>query len=198
MFYSTFRPASWLFFRACVTLRQILALRKPRPVKRARKAAALCCVSVSLLSLGDARAEVVVQAPTGQADHVLERMRPLRQVGTAIAPPPGELPQNVALTRFGNVPLVRASDIGGRGWVDMTYLWLAPSLSYRPLYFEEANLERFGHSGGCILQPALSGAHFLVTIPTLPAQMVLHRPWERVYPLGQFRPGSPAAWERPW
>jgi hypothetical protein len=127
----------------------------------------------------------------------IERIRPLRQVGTSIAPPPGELPQDVAQTRFGNAPLVRASDLAGRGWAELAYLWQAPSLSYRPLYFEEPNLERYGHSAGCVLQPVLSGAHFLVTIPTLPVQMVMHRPWERVYPFGHSCPGSPAGWERP-
>ena len=201
MFSATFRPATWLLFRACISLRQILAVRKPRPAKRARKAAALCFVYLSLVSPGQARDEAA-PAPLPDAANVgvpaVERIRPLRQVSTAIAPPPGELPQDVAQTRFAMAPLKRASDLSGRGWAEFTYAWQAPDLPYHPLYFEEPNLERYGHSAGCILQPVFSGAHFLAAVPALPIRMAFDRPWERVYPLGHARPGSWAPWERPW
>ena len=199
---ATFRPATWLLYRACVSLRQILSVRKPRPAKRARKAAALCCVLLSLASHVRAGDEVAPPMPLPEVGDFgappIERIRPLRQISTAIAPPPGDLPQDVAQTRFARAPLIRASDLNGRSWAVFTYAWQAPALSYRPLYFEEPNLERYGHSAGCSLQPALSGAHFLVAVPALPIRMAFDRPWERVYPLGHARPGSAAPWERPW
>jgi hypothetical protein len=202
MFSATVRPATWLLYRACVSLRQILSVRKPRPAKRARKVAALCCVYLSLVNHVQARDETAPPEPFPEVADVgvpaIERIRPLRQVSTAIAPPPGDLPQDVAQTRFAMAPLIRASEISGRGWAEFTYAWQAPALSYRPLYFEEPNLERYGHSAGCALQPAVSGAHFLVAVPALPIRMAFDRPWERVYPLGHARPGSVAPWERPW
>jgi hypothetical protein len=203
MFTATIRPGIWLLFRACVTLRQILALKMPRPPKHPRKAAAICGVYLSLLNCAIAQ-DVTSRpaAPAGIAERTidadLERIRPLREVGTGIAPPPGELPADMAERRFATAPLITASAHGGRGWAESAYLWQAPALFYRPLYFEEPNLERYGHHAGCLLQPAFSAAHFLVAVPALPAQMVVKRPWNAAYPLGHASPGSSALWDRPW
>jgi hypothetical protein len=201
MFTATFRPARWLLFRACVTLRQILALRKPCPPKRPRKAAAICVLSLSLLNCVFAQ-DVSPAPPAAIAERTIdadvERIRPLRAVGTAIAPPPGELPADVAERRFGTAPLISASADGGRGWAESAYLWQSSALFYRPLYFEEPNLERYGHQAGCSLQPALSGAHFLVAVPALPIRMVFKRPWSTVYPLGHASPGSTGMWVQSW
>jgi hypothetical protein len=201
MFTASFRPARWLLFRACVTLRQILALKKPCGPKRPRKAAAICGVCLSLLNC--ALAQDVPPVPKAAiADRSIdvdpEAFRPLRQVGTSISPPPGELPPDVAERRFGTAPVITASAHGGRGWTESAYLWQAPTLFYGPLYFEEPNLERYGHHAGCVLQPALSAAHFLVAVPALPVRMVVMRPWNAVYPLGHASPGGPAPWVRPW
>jgi hypothetical protein len=203
MLSSTFRPTSWLLFRACVTLRQILALRKPRKVQRARKAAAICGVILSLAHCGYASEQTSAPARNRDAadfsvDPAIERIRPLNQVGTALTPPQGDLPPDLAQRRFGTAPFIVASEVGGRGWAEFTYLWQAPALAYRPLYFEEPNLERYGHSAGCVLQPALSGAHFLMAVSALPMRVAFDRPWELVYPLGHALPGSPSPWERPW
>jgi hypothetical protein len=200
MFTATFRPARWLLFRACVTLRQILALKKPRPPKRPRQAAAICGIYLSLLNCAIAQ-HAPPAPPNATAEQSInagpERIRPLREVGTAIAPPPGEVPADMAERQFGTAPLLSASAHGGRDWAESVYLWQASALFYRPLYFEEPNLERYGHNAGCILQPALSGAHFLAAVPALPIRMVIQRPWQAVYPLGHASPGSSGAWVRP-
>ena len=201
MFTATFRPARWLLFRACVTLRQILALKKPRPLKRPVKAAAICGLYLSLLN--GAFAQEAPSAPTAgiaerSFDADTEAFRPLRQVGAAIAPPPGELPADEAERRFGTAPVITASAHGGRGWTETAYLWQAPALFYGPLCFEEPNLERYGHHAGCALQPAFSAAHFLVAVPALPVRLVVQRPWNATYPLGHASPGSPAPWVRQW
>ena len=64
------------------------------------------------------------------------------------------------------------------------------ALCHKPLYFEEVQLERYGHSAGPIVEPLLSAAHFFVTIPLLPYYMGVDPPCECQYSLGYYRPGS--------
>jgi hypothetical protein len=75
-----------------------------------------------------------------------------------------------------------------------TFTWKAAALHHKPLYFEEVQLERYGHTAGPLLQPALSGLHFLKSTVTLPYQMGIHPPHECQYPLGYYRPGNCAPW----
>lgn len=77
-----------------------------------------------------------------------------------------------------------------RNFMQTTYTWKASALCHKPLYFEAVPLERYGHSWGPILQPFVSGAHFFVSVPLLPYKMGLEAPWECIYPLGYYRPGS--------
>ena len=77
-----------------------------------------------------------------------------------------------------------------RSWAQTVYLWEASGLCHKPLYFEQVQLERYGHSWGPALQPLMSGAHFFGTIPILPYKMGLQTPQECVYTLGYYRPGS--------
>ncbi|MFM8704895.1 MAG: hypothetical protein ACKOHG_13700 [Planctomycetia bacterium] len=74
--------------------------------------------------------------------------------------------------------------------------WKAAGYCHKPLYFEDWSLERYGHSYGA-LDPVLSAAHFFVTLPVLPYKMGVELPWECVYPLGYYRPGSCAPWTVP-
>lgn len=80
-----------------------------------------------------------------------------------------------------------------RQWIASTYTWHASALCHKPLYFEEAQLERYGHTAGRIRQPILSGAHFFGSMIMLPYQMAISPPWECEYSLGYYRPGSCAA-----
>jgi hypothetical protein len=78
-----------------------------------------------------------------------------------------------------------------RGWPANLYAWDAPSFYHRPLYFEQPNLERYGHfHRSWRLQSAISAAHFFASVPTLPLKMCVHKPCERVHTLGHFRPGN--------
>lgn len=77
-----------------------------------------------------------------------------------------------------------------RRWPQITYTWKAAALCHKPLYFEQVQLERYGHSWGPYVQPIMSGAHFFGTIPILPYKMGLKTPTECVYTLGSYRPGS--------
>jgi len=84
-----------------------------------------------------------------------------------------------------------------REWLASTMTWKASGLCHKPLYFEEVQLERYGHSAGGVLQPALSGAHFFLNIATLPYKMGISPPNECEYALGYYRPGNCAPWLLP-
>jgi hypothetical protein len=77
-----------------------------------------------------------------------------------------------------------------RSWAPVTYQWKASGLCHKPLYFEQVQVERYGHSWGPVLQPIMSGVHFFGTVPILPYKMGLETPNECVYSLGYYRPGS--------
>lgn len=77
-----------------------------------------------------------------------------------------------------------------RQWCEITYNWKAAAICHKPLYFEQVQLERYGHSWGPFVQPIMSGAHFFGTIPILPYKMGIRTPRECVYTLGYYRPGS--------
>jgi hypothetical protein len=89
---------------------------------------------------------------------------------------------------LGNDPVV------DRNFVASTMTWKASSLCHKPLYFEDVNLERYGHSSGPLLQPVLSGAHFFMSVAALPYTMGINPPTECRYPLGYYRPGDCAPW----
>lgn len=78
----------------------------------------------------------------------------------------------------------------GRDFVPSTVQWAASGLCHKPLYFEQVQLERYGHELGPILQPLVSSAHFFGSIPLLPYKMGIHPPNECQYALGYYRPGS--------
>lgn len=78
----------------------------------------------------------------------------------------------------------------------LTFTWKASALCHKPLYFEEVALERYGHTRSPWLQPAISGAKFIASIPVLPYKMGLETPNECLYTLGYYRPGSCAPFLR--
>jgi hypothetical protein len=72
-----------------------------------------------------------------------------------------------------------------------TYVaWEPTNLFSNPLYFEDAPLERYGHTHGHLLQPFVSVGKFGVQLVGLPYQMALHPVHERRYALGWYRPGE--------
>jgi len=78
----------------------------------------------------------------------------------------------------------------GRCWSETTYMWKASALCHKPLYFENEQLERYGHSWPPCIQPVVSGAHFFSRLPVLPYCMGVEPPCECVYALGHYRPGN--------
>jgi hypothetical protein len=81
-----------------------------------------------------------------------------------------------------------------RQWEPVTLAWTASALCHKPLYFEEVQLERYGHTAGPIFQPVKSGAHFFANIAVLPYKMGINPANECRYALGYYRPGNCAPW----
>ncbi len=84
-----------------------------------------------------------------------------------------------------------------RRFATTMFTWKAAGYCHKPRYFEDWQLERYGHSHGPLVDPFISAAHFFITLPVLPYKMGVELPWECVYPLGYYRPGSCAPWTCP-
>lgn len=93
----------------------------------------------------------------------------------------GEFPTECPLTK---------DPFEGREWAPTKFSWKASGLCHKPLYFEQVQLERYGHSWGPYLQPVICGGHFFLTVPVLPYLMGVNAPNECLYTLGYYRPGS--------
>ena len=79
--------------------------------------------------------------------------------------------------------------------------WAPTNLWYYPLYFEDPQLERYGHTHRPWLQPFVSSGRFMVQTVGLPYQMTLHPPTCREYALGYYQPGEWAPkkkYQVPW
>ena len=87
------------------------------------------------------------------------------------------VPENLAQKAMGQFPVVQASR-SDEMLGDMVFAKSRNHdelFAHQPLYFEEANLERYGRTCG-LLQPTLSGVRFFATIPSLPYAMTEHHP----------------------
>ena len=83
-----------------------------------------------------------------------------------------------------------------RAWTPQTVTWHASSLCHKPLYFENIQLERYGHSHGPVVQPFASTVHFFGKLFFLPYNTAINPPNECQYALGFYRPGNCAPWLR--
>ncbi len=77
-----------------------------------------------------------------------------------------------------------------RKWAATQYTFKAAGTCHKPLYFEDVQLERYGHTWNPALQSILSGAHFFANVILLPYNMGVSPPSECVYSLGYYRPGG--------
>lgn|GEM_PF-1229924 len=74
---------------------------------------------------------------------------------------------------------------------DRLFAWEASNLFHNPLYFEDAPLERYGHTHGH-LQPLFSLTRMSVQLLGMPYQSVIDTPHTKRYTLGWYRPGESA------
>ncbi len=98
---------------------------------------------------------------------------------------PSSLPENFA-EYTDNQPMERV--IG----TPLLLQWRASNLWYHPLYFEDAPMERYGHTYDRHIQYLLSPARFIGQTALLPYHMSLRPVHSREYPLGWYRPGERA------
>ncbi|MDB2318125.1 hypothetical protein N9V88_00970 [bacterium] len=106
-------------------------------------------------------------------------------------------PDWATISQFWQLPeLCSAGNQGSaaRNWSPQTYAWQASALCHKPLYFENVQLERYGHTHGPLRQPIHSVAHFFVSLVTVPYQTGIHPVNECQYALGFYRPGDCAPW----
>ncbi len=68
--------------------------------------------------------------------------------------------------------------------------WKASDVWYHPLYFEDAALERYGHTYDNHIQYVLSPVKFVGDAAMLPYKSTLRPHGSREYPLGWYRPGE--------
>lgn len=111
----------------------------------------------------------------------------VRTVSTSAADLGGLLPEPEA--RVGTGPRA-LPDGAARGAPFKCVHWKPSAICHFPLYFEDAMLERHGHTRFVHLQPVVSGAKFFGTLPLIPYLTSLQPACEPTYALGHFRPGS--------
>jgi hypothetical protein len=104
-----------------------------------------------------------------------------KKILEGVTPKPGEFPRWCSMGKDTFVP---------RSWSPTTFHWTASALCHKPVYFEDLQLERYGHTFGPWLQPVISSGHFFLSVPALPYAMGLYPPNECIYTLGYYRPGS--------
>ena len=105
----------------------------------------------------------------------------IRELSDNVTAEKGKFPRECNLSKEVYMP---------RAWTPTTFAWTASGMCHKPLYFEQPQVERYGHSWGPLLQPLISGGHFFVTVPILPYKMGMYPPGECMYSLGYYRPGS--------
>jgi hypothetical protein len=112
--------------------------------------------------------------------------RQLAEVPLDIRPTQGVMPPDLAAREFADD--VAAADPRDTHELPGIYCSYTPwTICFRPLYFEEVALERYGQK--CrFIQPAVSGAHFFSSVALLPYKMRVRPPRSCVCSNGFSRP----------
>jgi hypothetical protein len=118
--------------------------------------------------------------------------RPISSLTVNIGQKEGETPENFGRQQLGRMQAAPPDAVFDRPWPLLCFQWEAPDLAYRPLYFEEANLERYGYGVKYVraAQPLISAGQFFTTVPILPYKAFAEPARTPVYTLGHYRPGS--------
>ena len=114
--------------------------------------------------------------------------RQVTDVPLDIRPTEGEMPDDLAAARFGEEPTI-VETWPSEEPADIFCSYTPWTICYRPLYFEDIKLERYGANVG-YLQTGLSGARFFSTIAALPYKMTVRPPRSCQCSNGFSRPGD--------
>lgn len=116
--------------------------------------------------------------------------QPLRELTVGIRPSAGTYP---GPGEYRDIRLPPDSQPAGeRNWSEQGYFWEAGAAYHRPLYFEDAAVERHGRTYCLYAQPAFSAARFYAQVAALPVCLVTRPPWSCVYTYGYGPPASPS------
>jgi hypothetical protein len=123
----------------------------------------------------DSASDVVPGASDDDQDRFARQVTDVR---LDIRPPQGALPPNLAPDEADENP-AQPSDQEEPFAPDMHEPIICActpwTICYRPLYFEDIPLERYGRTFG-IVQPGVSAVRFFCTVPLLPYKMTVRRP----------------------
>lgn len=150
---------------------------KPSPIRQTQYAEATTADPTAQLAnpLGGTDAPYVDECPDPND------MPSILDVPYKVVPKPGLFPERCPLPD---------DDYVRKAPTPIEFTWKASSLCYKPLYFEDVQLERHGHYCHPLLVPFTARARFLLTIPVLPYLMGVYPPNECIYDLGHYRPGD--------
>jgi hypothetical protein len=155
-----------------------------RPMRRPADATDIEAGDDTRMTIGD---ELAMEAmnpsncPTVKTPYSEGGFRSISDITNQIDPEPGNFPQECPL---GGDPYKH------RDFAATDFTWRASALCHKPLYFEDVQLERYGHTYGPVIQPCLSMVKFYASVICLPYKMGVEPPLECVYVLGYYRPGS--------
>jgi hypothetical protein len=135
-----------------------------------------------------------VAAPPAGPNAVVSS-KPMDALTVDVRPSAGAMPDDVAAKLFGAEPTISGNR--DRGFGGTLYFWEASNLAHRPLYFEQAYVERYGYNYRC-LQPVVSGVEFYTDFALLPVTMAAHIRRPYIYALGPARPGTRGVPEPRW
>jgi len=109
-------------------------------------------------------------------------LKPMSSISASLRRVDGTSPadQSWQLTSRGSMPHANTGKL---------FAWAAPDIRYKPLYFEDVALERYGQTRGVFRQPFASGFHFLKSATFLPYYSLYDPVNSCDGPLGYCRPG---------
>ena len=118
----------------------------------------------------------------------------------AISPTPDGRPRiesfsrkSMQLNDLQNTPDPRYS----RQWPANHASWASPAFCYKPLYFEQINLERYGIGYSCPTNALVSGGKFFADATLLPVKLFKNPPHSCECTLGHRRPGDCTPVQKP-
>jgi hypothetical protein len=135
------------------------------------------------------QAEISPYKPTAEDESKIDRFkRQIVEVPVDIRPTEGLLPENIGAEKFAAEPTIDESLPSGEP-ASIFCSYTPWTICYRPLYFEDIGLERYGKNVGC-LQTGLSGVRFFGSVAALPYKMTRRPPRSCECSNGFSRPGD--------
>jgi len=102
-------------------------------------------------------------------------------------------PKSMQLNSLQNTPDPRYL----RHWPANQASWASPAFCYKPLYFEQINLERYGIGYPCPTNALVSGGKFFADAALLPVKLFKNPPHSCECTLGHRRPGDCTPVQKP-